>query len=185
MNTNGASNDQLRIIAQFVGVTRYLPDGTTLTDAQLLQLVKLKIFRNSAVANSYGLRMTLWGIFDPTNFNALLAGGASASPINMITNDVGSMGIWATLIYPGTTGYVQPSAVQLSELRIPAGRSNLPYGLIARPCGVALTFSWQPNTGVFSFSDAFHNPGTPLTPNGVGFNVTTGGTNGTWAQAFW
>ena len=181
VNTNPATDDQLRIIGQIVGVTKYLPDGTVLDDADLWQLVMAKIYRNSAVANGPGLRMTCWCIFDPTNALAMQGGAACSSTITLLTDDVGGMGVRVSLIYP-TSGVTQPTSTQLALLHLPAGRSNLPYGLIARPAGVEICFQWQPDVGVFSFAAA-GDPSTLLTPNGVGFNAP-GGTNGTWARSF-
>jgi len=181
INNSPATGDQLRIIGQLVGVTKYLPNGTTLNDAGLWQLVMAKIYRNSARADMPSLRTSLWWIFDPVNALAMQGGAACSSTITMLTADIGNMGILVTLIYP-LTGVTQPTATQLDLLHLPAGRSNLPYGLLARPDGTSLNFQWQPNTGVFSFSSP-SNPGVPLAPGGVGFN-NPGGTIGTWARGF-
>ncbi len=181
VNTNPATDDQLRIIAALVGVTKNLPDGTVLADADLWQLVMAKIYRNSAVANNPGLRMTLWWIFDPTNALAMQGGATCSSTITLLTIDLGNLGVNVALIYPD--GGAQPTATQLALLHLPAGRSNLPYGLLARPAGCELGFQWQPSTNVYCLSNL--NPDDPasspmLTPNGCGWNVTTG----VWAQVF-
>ena len=180
-NAYGAQADQLRIIGNLVGVTSVLPDGTVLADVDFRQLVRAKQYRNSAIANNPGLRMTLWWIFDPANALAMQGGASCSSTITLLTIDLGTMAINVALIYPD--GGAQPSAVQLALLHLRAGRSNLSYGLLARPSGVELGFQWQPSTNVYSFSNL--NPADPtastmLTPDGVGWDVTTG----VWASAF-
>jgi hypothetical protein len=182
-NTYGAQADQLRIIGNLVGVTSVLPDGTVLADVDFRQLVRAKQYRNSAVANSPGLRRTLWWIFDPTNAQAMQGGSACSSTITLLTIDLGGLGVNVALIYPDGSPQPQPTDVQLALLRLTAGRSNLPYGLLARPDGVELGFQWQPTTNVYSLSRLNHNDPAEspmLTPNGCGWNVTTG----VWAKAF-
>jgi hypothetical protein len=179
VNNNPATGDQLRIIGQLVGVTKYLPNGTVLGDATFWQLVQAKIYRNSAVANSGGLRMSLWWIFDPTNALAMQEGADCNSVITMLTDDSNHMSTRVTLIYPVTGAVQEPTDVQMELLHLRAGRSNLLYGLVARPSGTQLDFQWQPNTGVYSFSD-INNIGVPLTPGGVGWDTTSG----IWASAF-
>lgn len=180
VNTYPATGDQLRIIGGLVGVTKYLPGGAVLDDPAFWQLIQAKIYRNSAVANSPGLRMSLWWIFDPVNALAMQNGAACSSVITMLTIGTGRMSTRVALIYPVEGDVQQPTAVQLQLLHLTAGRSNLPYGLIARMAGSQLDFQWQPNTGVFSFSDINDGTHAPLTPGGVGWTTTSG----VWASAF-
>jgi len=183
VNTNSATGDQLRIIGQLVGVTKQLPGGGTLDDAGLWQLVMAKIYRNSAVANNPGLRRTLWWIFDPTNALAMQNGAACSSAITLLTIDLGTMATHVALIYPDGSPQTQPTATQLALLHLPAGRSNLPYGLLARPSGTELSFQWQPTTNVYGLTDL--NPddpaaSSPLLANSCDWSLTTG----LWATAF-
>ena len=178
-NTRGARGDQLRIIGQLEGVSNILPNGDELSDADFLVLVKAKIFRNSAKSNMPSLRMGLWWIFDPANAQRLTDGDADASAIALVTDNLGTMGVRICLIYPMAGPKTQPTTTELSLLHLTAGRANLPYGLLPRMAGTDLSFQWQLDAAVFSFS-SITDPGVPLTPDGVGWCTT----QGVWASAF-
>ena len=177
-NSNGAIGDQLRIIGNAVGVTSTLPNGTILVAYDFRNLIRAKIFRNSATATMPNLRLGLWWLFDPSCAASLAAGGVCTSTITLVTEDLANnLAVRIALIYPGI---LQPSDIQIAFLHLKVGRSNLPYALLPRPSGCELGFQWQPGTNVYSFSDINDGSHAPLTPGGVGWNVTTG----KWASAF-
>ena len=196
-NDYGAEGDQLRIIGQLVGVTSTLPDGTILADADFQQLVRAKKYRNSAHANMASLRRALWWIFDPVYAQALTDEDATAtSDIDMLTDDLGTMGTRVSLIYP-LSGTTEPTDLQLQLIRITTGRSNFPLGLLPRAAGTAIALQWQPVEGVFSYSSvqgtSWPSPTpAPVVPDGVGFNSSSTAawptdpplTVGKWARAF-
>ena len=189
VNSYGAVGDQLRIIGQLVGVSSTLPNGTVLDDNDFRQLVHAKIYRNSAKSNMPSLRQALWWIFDPTNASILQAGGTPAFTIQMLTENLGDMGVRVTLIVQDLADL--PSATRLNLLRLPAGRNNLPYGLLPRMAGSSILFQWQPNSTyvvpslpVFSFSDDTDPNHTPLSPGGMGFSNQESTPEGCWAEDF-
>lgn len=197
VNTLGASNDQLRIIGQLVGVSNVLPDGTDLSDADFLNPVKAKIFRNSAKSNMPSLRMGLWWIFDPVNAQRLTDGEVDASAITILTDSLGTMGVRVSMIYPWSGAITWPSAAQLSILHLTTGRANLPYALLPRMAGTDISFQYQHATQVFGYSsvqgtDWPGSPPDPVTPGSLGFNDVAGtdwpvgmtGMHGNWAWAF-
>lgn len=153
-----AEGQQLEICGHLVGVTRTLPNGDALSDAQFRVLVLAKITRNhckGAVPEMHAALRFLFG--DP----------------DVHVQDLGSMAMHAQI------GRLLTAAEE-SVLALTSGDSLVPGGILPKPSGVSLSLSERDATDFFCFSD-ISDPGVPLIVGGMGFSDVATPT-GTWAS---
>ena len=127
----------------------------------------------------------------------LTDGEADASALTILTDNLGTMGVRVSVIYPWEGSVTWPTASQLSLLHLTTGRANLPYALLPRMAGTEIAFQLQHETEAFGYSNV---EGTdwpipspdPVTPGSLGFNDVEDvdwpaymfGMHGVWAWAF-
>jgi hypothetical protein len=142
-----AEGEQLDICGRLVGVTRTLPNGGTLTDAQFRILVLAKITRNVCKGTVPEMQTLLRFLFGNPDVHVQDLGGMAmhAQVGRLLTDD------------------------EESVLALTSGDSQVAGAILPKPAGVKLTLSERAATGFFCFSDV-SNPGTVLITGGMGFS---------------
>ena len=170
VNTDGAKTFQLLGIGNLVGVTNVVPGASgpiTLTDAQFLKLVKVRIYRNHVKGGT---------------INQLIAAIQIVMP-DLATSDllhVDELGGMTTMVSVGR----EVQAWEAGIFAIPSGVGQNRGAMMPRPSGVSLLCWWW-DDGCFTF--ALESDITTLVDeNGEGFNTSESFTEGIgrWPEDF-
>lgn len=173
VNTQGAKGVQLELIGRIVGVTNTVPAaGTatasqTLTDAQYLKLITLKIFRNHVLGCTVPQLLKAIQIIMPDLTTSVL----------LTIEEIGHM---TTIVAIGR----EVENWEAGIFAIPSGQNPLRGAVLPRPMGVTLATFWR-DAGCFTWATEADLT-VLVNPDGVGFNtsesITTG--IGRWAEDF-
>lgn len=158
LDPSTAEGEQLEICGYLVGVSKTLPNGATLTDAQFRVLVLAKITRNKCKGTTPEMHEALLFLFGNPDVHV---------------QDLGKMAMHAQV------GRIL-TADEKSVLALTSGDSQVAGAILPRPAGVSLALSEHAATDFFCFSDV-SDPGVPLMTGGIGFSDIASPT-GTWAS---
>lgn len=169
-NANGAKTFQLLGIGNLMGVTNVVPGASgpiTLTDAQFLKLILVRIYRNHVRGGTIPQLIEAIQIVMPDLTTSAL----------MRVDEVGSM---TTLVSVGR----EVAAWEAGIFAIPAGVARTKGAVLPKPDGVSLlTWWWDEDCFTFALEDDLT---TLVDEDGVGFNTSESFTEGIgrWPEDF-
>jgi hypothetical protein len=171
VNTQGAKTEQLKIIGGVVGVSNMVPAAgsatapQTLSDAQFLKLVNVKIYRNYVRGCAVPQLLQAIQIVMP---DLLSSADIAIEEIGVMTTRVNV--------------YREVQNWEAGIFAIPSGQNLLKGAVLPRPMGVAMATSWW-DDGCFTWGTEA-DTAILVDADGTGFLTDDNTSTSRWAETF-